>query len=759
MPEATNKFRAFISYSHSDGAAATSLYRRLEQYRIPKKLRRGNVARLGRFFLDKEELGAAAALGAELEEKLNEADRLIVCCSPAAAKSKWVNQEIDFFIRVRGRGAVLAVILAGEPHEAFPEILREDEPLAADFRSHRDGKEIGFLKLVAGLMGVDLGELRDLQAKMERAQARLRMLLVVLFGFLAVAAIVAASFAYRENLRAQAMTVEAIGIGAGIVSMSEEMSLRFGVPSSAVEEMLKFAEERFERLFARGVVGTELSRQQMALLVDFSRHFGRTGDVTRQRENAARALVLLQDLPPQEQRTIDFVEVHAALGDAEWALGNESAAIQQQLRAIDAARQMLRDIPDGQLARNRLAGALDRLGGIQMATGHPDRSLPIFTEAVTLLIYVLEQQPTDDLANANLVTGIDSLGSAEAMMGRIERAIATFDDAIARARAWLEVRPDSLATRAALGSVLMKRGQTLSNLGRIDEARDALNASVANARELLEADPRDAVAKRDVALRLGLLAGIEVNSGALDAAAPYAADSIVLWRELVAGDPQNVQLRDSFIKSLALAAAIASDRKDFALAQQLLAEKAENYRALRVDDAGSSRASLAEYAETLERLGDSSAGLRNVEATLAAYTEAATMRRRLAVSQPDDTRAKSDLAKILHALGLARKFSEDAAGAAEALMEAATLRHALSAGPGPGGDAALAFAAADSFQQLALVQAKIDGQAAKVSLESARDILLPLVQSHPDEPAYADSLSRTEGVLALFPKDSAPMQE
>ncbi len=751
MSEATCKFRAFISYSRSDEVAARKLYQRLERYRIPKKLRQGGSTRLGRFFLDKEELGAAAELGAELEEKLNEAEQLIVCCSPAAAGSKWVNQEADYFIRNRDRDAVLAVILAGEPHEAFPESLRENEPLAADFRTQGDGQEIGFLKLVAGLLKVDLGELRDLQAKMERTQARMRTLLVILFALLAIAAIGAATFAYRQNLRAQAMTVEAIEIGAGIVAKTEQMSQRFGVPSSAVEEMLRFAEERFERLFAKGVSSTELSRQHMALLVDFSRHYGRTGDVGQQRENAIRALDTLNRLPPPEQRTIDFVEVHAMLGDAEWALGNTAAAIAQQTRAIEAARRMLKDIPEGQLARNRLAASLDRLGKIHMATGRPDAALPLFAEAVTLLRYVLEKQPEDDLAHANLITGISSRGSAEALLGETAKALVTFDDAIARARAWLEMRPDSLATRAALGSGLMKRGQSLKNLRQFDAARQAFQESVDNARELLHADPGDAIAKRDAALRLALLAGVEVTDGAPDAAAPYVSESVSLWRELIAADPRNASFRDQFASSLALAAAIASERGDFALAQALYAENAQNYRELDLHLGGDDPAALAGLATALEQLGDAGADRRDVEVMLAAYTEAVTVRRRLAAIRPGDASPREDLANTLHALGVTRKFADDAEGSAHALTEAATLRQSLSASPG--GDAALAFAAADSYQQLALAQADFDAKAAEASLESARDILRALVQSHPDNTAYTDSLKRTEQVLALFPKD------
>ena len=82
------KFRAFLSYSRRDEAAVVRLHRRLEAYEIPKALRKDGERRLGRIFRDRDELPAAGELGAELQKKLDQSDRLIVCCSPAAAASR-----------------------------------------------------------------------------------------------------------------------------------------------------------------------------------------------------------------------------------------------------------------------------------------------------------------------------------------------------------------------------------------------------------------------------------------------------------------------------------------------------------------------------------------------------------------------------------------------------------------------------------------------------------------------------------------------
>src|SRR4051812_28366232 len=93
-------YRAFISYSHRDKQLARRLHRELESYRIPAKLV-GKVTgvgvvprRLRPIFRDREELPASGDLSAELSEALRQSRFLVVICSPASAKSRWVNEEI-----------------------------------------------------------------------------------------------------------------------------------------------------------------------------------------------------------------------------------------------------------------------------------------------------------------------------------------------------------------------------------------------------------------------------------------------------------------------------------------------------------------------------------------------------------------------------------------------------------------------------------------------------------------------------------------
>src|SRR6185295_13015780 len=115
------KYRAFISYSHSDEKWARWLHHNLETYRIPKHLV-GTETEFGpipeRFapvFRDREELASATNLGTTLIAALEQSASQIVICSPKAAKSRWVNEEILTFKRLGREHRIFCLIIAGEP--------------------------------------------------------------------------------------------------------------------------------------------------------------------------------------------------------------------------------------------------------------------------------------------------------------------------------------------------------------------------------------------------------------------------------------------------------------------------------------------------------------------------------------------------------------------------------------------------------------------------------------------------------------------
>lgn len=204
------------------------LHRALERYRVPKRLlgRDSPLGPLGRrlppFFRDRDELGAADDLAAAVREGLEQSAFLIVVCSPHAAASRWVNEEIRSFVAMGRRERIRLIIVAGEPLSAdpvldcIPPAILENapgEPLAADARPGQDGREGARLKILAALLGVPFDELRQREA--QRRQRRLMAIAAgstagfVLTAGLAVAAVIARNQADEARRVAEARTLTA----------------------------------------------------------------------------------------------------------------------------------------------------------------------------------------------------------------------------------------------------------------------------------------------------------------------------------------------------------------------------------------------------------------------------------------------------------------------------------------------------------------------------------------------------------------------
>jgi len=224
VPTADLSYQAFISYSHADEAWARWLHRAVETYRVPKRVIAGRTdlpARLAPIFRDRDELPTAVDLGQKIEEALRASRRLIVVCSPSAARSRWVNEEIRRFKALGGAERIFAIIVDGEPNaiergydgsfECFPEELRvareakAQEHIAADVRPQGDGRRNAQLKLIAGMLGVGLDDLK--RRDQQRRQRRLVAITAAsVSGLVLTSALAAFAWVARRDAEREAQT-------------------------------------------------------------------------------------------------------------------------------------------------------------------------------------------------------------------------------------------------------------------------------------------------------------------------------------------------------------------------------------------------------------------------------------------------------------------------------------------------------------------------------------------------------------------------
>ncbi|MEP2774598.1 MAG: TIR domain-containing protein [Luteolibacter sp.] len=220
MSSEPKKYWAFISYSSKDKKWGQWIHKKLETYPIPKELQGTEIfdgsvlgKNLSPVFRDRDELSGSSDLGPAILAALKQSRYLVVLSSKNSAKSQWVNKEIQDFkaLEPGNEKHILSLILNGEPNatsnpefpdseECFPPALRLPlEPLAGDLRKEGDGKQRGFLKVLAGISQIGFD---DLYRRHERAKYRRRLIIASIAGLLVSAFIFLLMNAHSQKMEA-----------------------------------------------------------------------------------------------------------------------------------------------------------------------------------------------------------------------------------------------------------------------------------------------------------------------------------------------------------------------------------------------------------------------------------------------------------------------------------------------------------------------------------------------------------------------------
>jgi tetratricopeptide (TPR) repeat protein len=372
-PGAAGGYVAFISYSHKDAAMGRWLHRRLEGYRLPKRLagtqgEDGEVPeRLTPIFRDRDELPAAGDLSERVRAALVVARNLIVICSPHSAASPWVAKEIATFRELHPGRPIFTAIVEGEPDQCFsPALLAGGaEPLAADLRKVGDGRRLGLLKLVAGLAGVGLDALvqRDAVRRVRRigyftAAATTAMLLMALLT----------AFAFSARAEAERQRGEAEGMIEFMIT-----DLRKDLKNVGNLKVLDAASQRALEYYRR----QDLASLPPESLERRARILHNMGEDDIARNNLGRALAffreaaattarLLAEKPNDPDRIFNQAQSEFWIGHVAFNRGDNATARRAFLSYKHLAERLLAAEPTNPRGQTELAYAMGNLCSVAL---------------------------------------------------------------------------------------------------------------------------------------------------------------------------------------------------------------------------------------------------------------------------------------------------------------------------------------------------------------------------------------------------------
>ena len=189
------KYYAFISYKREDKKEAKWLQHALEYYRLPNQLRQHD-SKLPEYvrpiFRDMTDL-EVGELSAQIHSALEQSHYLIVVCSPRTAASKWVNDEIEYFISLGKQDKIIPYIIEGIPHASNPEeecyppallrLYKDKELLGANI--NEVGKDSATIRIVSRMFDIRFDTLyQRYQREQKRRRRQLTVAIILAFLFL-----------------------------------------------------------------------------------------------------------------------------------------------------------------------------------------------------------------------------------------------------------------------------------------------------------------------------------------------------------------------------------------------------------------------------------------------------------------------------------------------------------------------------------------------------------------------------------------------
>ncbi len=627
------RYCAFLSYSHADEETAAWLHDALEKFRTPASLagrltNNGAIPRrLTPIFRDRHELAASGDLAASVREALESSRFLIVLCSPAAAASRWVNAEIDMFKRHRPDGCVLAAIVSGEPfasdipgreaEECLPPALRlkydrrgrpttrRAEPLAADLRDDRDGKRLGLLKLISGMLGVGLDEL--VQRETLRRQRRLAIVAAASLAGMAVTSTLAVvAFDARDDARDQRREAEGlVGFMLGDLKDKLEPIGRL----DALDAVGSRALDYFEKQDKSELSDTALAQRARALTLigEISNTRGDLGGaLKRYREALASTAESVRRYPEDPQKIFDHAQNVFWVGYIAWQRGNLDEATARFSEYKQLARQMAALAPDNNEYRREGVYANTNLGAVLMEQRRYRQAVPLYQEAVRVAESLAAAEPRNLDFQKTVINNLAWLadahefsGALEEALGDRERQLRLIEDAARLDPRDMDLKRDAMGAHRSLGRLLASRGDVAGGLRQY-------SASTALSDQLFRVEPDNTEWLQANATGRFDLADVQLSVGNLAAAASTTRAACGIADRLAQRDSSVADWKSRFrVNCLSLQARLALAQSNPAEALRLASRALDAARtsAKPIDRAMMSIAAMSIGSSALDKMG------------------------------------------------------------------------------------------------------------------------------------------------------------
>jgi tetratricopeptide (TPR) repeat protein len=657
--------------------------------RIPNALRP--------IFRDRDEFAPGHSLSGETRVALDASAALIVICSPNAAKSHYVNEEIRLFKSLHADRLVIPLIVEdAEGHaepQCFPPALAfkvesggalcaaPEAILAADARKTGDGRDLALAKVVASLIGVPVDDVRKRQALTETRRIKVRTAVVLTIAVLAVVAgfLVLEDQRQRAQQAAQSRKLDEIverldhqGQGASTPGRKEALA-------GAVEAAAKGAAAGDARLTsAFDLLNQGKSAEAEPLFRAIAEEREQASKVAaREAAEAWRNLGAIAGLA-HPKRAREYY-AHAVALDPENISGMlQNGSFQQQAGQLDAAQDayarviaMTKPGHDDEALTWAQLGA----GDIQGERGYLGAALALYHGAEASANRLTKSDPDNADWQRDLSVVYERIGDVQ-VASNLEDALKSYLDSLAIRDHFAKSDPGNADWQRDLSVTYEKVGDVLRAKGDFAGAEKSYRDSLAIRDQLAKSDRSNAEWQRDLSVAYNKVGDVQLKQGDLAGAEKSYRDSLAIRDQLAKSDPSNAEWQRDLSVSYNRVGDVQCKRGDLPGAMNSHRDSLVIRKSLAKSDPGNALWQR-DLSVSYDRVGDVQVKQDDLAGAEKSYRDSLAIREPRAKSDRSNAEWQRDLSVSYDRVGDVQVKQGDLAGAAKSYRDSLAIRDRL----------------------------------------------------------------------------------
>ncbi|MFN6263131.1 MAG: TIR domain-containing protein [Chromatiaceae bacterium] len=521
------------------------------------------------------------------------------------------------------------------------------EPIAADFRINNDGKpEEGFttpaayrehlkattqhgnktidkkvdsyqqqlqltlLKIIAGILGIPLGELiqrdKEYQLKQERLKAKKLIQWLGAVAMLAIVAIGAGVVAYFQKLQTENL-LKQVSDNISSINWGSLYHLHsYAVPNQIIDDITYSVESLVEaskevespgsiasqldyiatyinkvkaikqnnpsdinqaNLFlnkASGMLESIIMPEDVMDTVDISFMHNQLGDLNIFFGNAKEALihyhaglelnkaieVYFPEMKDHEIH-INVCESHGKLGDVYLNLGNIEKALTHYQEILLISNTLSKNTPNYAEAILYISIAKTKLGDLQLTQGNRENALKYYKEAV-VIGHGLANKYTDYSYAWEIQRGFalasQKLGDLQLSIGNVEQALVHFESVLAVEKGFVVFMPEHIQYQLNLSLAHKKVADVQLQLKKTDSALENYNSGKSIVQALGMLMPKNIHFRTELSSFINRLGRLHLRSSSTSEALQEFQNSILILKGFNKSELNNEQLQEQIVQ-------------------------------------------------------------------------------------------------------------------------------------------------------------------------------------------------------------------